>query len=111
MIARRLKLATESETLSRPLRMEAEADLELRAVRPLEMEPADQAAGLLLDRDVTVASRRRVEELGEIIPVLGRPVVERERVGVMPVRDHLRVRLAHRPETERHHGPSSFHSP
>ena len=57
--------------------MEAEADLDPRAVGPLEMEPADQAAGLLLDRDVIVTSRRRVEELGEVIRVLGGPVIER----------------------------------
>ena len=124
VIARRLKLATESvnclganrrpgvlepcleeafpETLSCPFRMEAEADLERRAVRPLEVEESDQAASLVLDRDVIVASRRRVKQLGKIIRV-GRPVVERERVRVMPARDCLRVRLAHQPETERHH--------
>ena len=82
--------------------MEAEADLEPLAVRPFVVEESDQAAGLVLDRDVIVASRRRVEQLGEIIRV-GRPVVERERVGAVRTRDRLRVRLADQPETERHH--------
>ena len=64
-----------TETLSCPFGMEAEADLEPRALRLFVVEESDQAAALVLDRDVIVASRRRVEQLGEIIRV-GRPVVE-----------------------------------
>jgi hypothetical protein len=45
--------------------MEAEADLEPRAMRLFVVEESDRAAGLVLDRGVIVAPRRRVEQLGQ----------------------------------------------
>jgi hypothetical protein len=43
------------ETLPRPVRMQAEPDLEPRGARLLVMEETDQLSGLVLDCEVTVA--------------------------------------------------------
>src|SRR5438132_508672 len=58
--------------------MEAEADLEPRALRLFVVEESDQAAALVLDRDIIVASRRLVAAaLRGGIPVAGTTAVRR----------------------------------
>jgi hypothetical protein len=121
VIARRLKVATDSEncsgakqrvpescaqkgsavTPSGLFRVKAEPDLEDRTRPRLEREIADQSAGLILDGSVCLPARLRVEELREVI-LIGCPIVEREWLRVLPERDHFGVFLAHDLEPEGH---------
>jgi hypothetical protein len=89
-----------SQTLSCALRVEAQADLERPGVLPLEREVADQGAGAIFDRDVSVTSQCRVEQLREIVGILC-PVVEREGLGIVPEGNRLRLCLSQWPEVER----------
>jgi hypothetical protein len=90
-IARRLKVATERTN---------RAGSKRPGVLPLEREVADQGAGAIFDRDVSVTSQCRVEQLREIVGILC-PVVEREGLGIVPEGNRLRLCLSQWPEVER----------
>ena len=69
----------------RPAGMKSESDREACAVRPLVLEEADQALAAV-NRDVLVGSCNRVEQLCQVVGI-GREVVKRVFVGVLPGRD------------------------
>jgi len=86
--------------MARSLRMQAEADFDRVGGGPLEAEEAGQLAVLVADGEVDVASEVWAQQLREVVRI-GRPIVESERLWVVPASDLLRIRLSHRAELER----------